>query len=436
VSSSASVGLPLGVDPSLTTILLAAARRLERNGLSASGRLALPRLEADEIRALSGLLGGRWRAVLPGARSSVDLAALDEALRASRASCSLTEAAIAVTGKQLVDRRAVSAARSAGRERGWSTLHEHPALSIHPALGGWLKRERSTGTAMRTGGDDPFGLVGDTLALLMVLPAEPPQTLVRFAAAHCGGDPHALDRDRPLDAALRRALATIDDEPAADGSGAEARRARYDRWGLGCDELSSTVLCAGLRPRGAGVPVAAALLAAADGGEPRVVTLRELRGVDRLDCGEVVWTCENPDVVAAAVDALGPDCPPLICTGGWPSTACLRLLRAIGAAGSELRHHGDLDIEGLRILDRLLAVTGGRLWRMTIDEHDRHAGGGAPVRDRTTAPLRNRHLAELAEHVLRDGRVVREEQTLDELVPDLSDARHREGAPVPAGGGA
>ena len=86
MSARRTEGQAAPVDPGLRRILLAAAQRLERNGLAASGRLPLLRLESDEVRALSGLLGARWRAVLPGADSSVDLAALDEALRASSAS--------------------------------------------------------------------------------------------------------------------------------------------------------------------------------------------------------------------------------------------------------------------------------------------------------------------------------------------------------------
>ncbi len=408
------------VDPGLRRILLLAAQRLERNGLSASGRLALPRLESEEVRALSGLLGVRWRAVRPGADSSVDLAALDDALRASRAACSLVEAAAAAHGSPLTNRRAASSARRTELEGNWRDLCDHPAISARPGLRDWLDRERSTGAAMRAGGGDPFKLLRDALDLLTVLPAEPPQTLARFAAAHCDGNPHGLDRDRPLDPVLRRGLAALDDEPGADGAGAEARRARYDRWGLGCDELSSTVLCAGLRPRELGSPLPDALRAAASWGEPRVVTLRELRGIERLDCGHIAWTCENPDVVAAAADALGPACPPLICTGGWPSTACLRLLRAIRATGGELRHHGDFDFEGLKILDRLLTVTEGQLWRMTPEDHSRHAWAGEPIRSDPKLPrLRDRRLAQLVEHVHRDGRAVREEQTLVELEGDL-----------------
>ena len=182
---------------------------------------------------------------------------------------------------------------------------------------------------------DPFVVLREALALLMVLPAEPPQTLARFAAARCGGDPHALDRDRPLDAVLRRALAALDAEPGADTAGAEARRARYDRWGLGCDELSSTVLCAGLRPCEVGSPLSAALRASASGGEPRVVTLRELRGIELLACGPIVWTCENPDVVAAAADALG-TCLPAADLHGRLAVNGVPAARSVRSAPREL----------------------------------------------------------------------------------------------------
>ena len=121
------------------------------------------------------------------------------------------------------------------------------------------------------------------------LPADPPRSLARFATAHCGGDPHALDRDRPLDAVLRRVLAHLDGD-AAPPPGAAARRERYDRWGLACDELSATVLCCGLLPPGLS-PLAQSLRIAAAAGEPRVLTLRELGAVTSLDCGPLAFTC-------------------------------------------------------------------------------------------------------------------------------------------------
>ncbi len=390
----------------LTRVLRDAARRLERNGLRAAGRLRLADLREDEIRELSGLLGPRWRAVLPGATASVDLAALDAAMRESpRFAGGLVESCAGFGGAPLVDRRAARLTAAAALEGGWGALRSHPALRRHPDLESWLERERATGAAARTGGGDPFGLLQHALAVVAALPADPPQTLARFAASCCGGDPHALDRDRSLDGAVRRALAALDGETDSGGGGAEARRARYDRWGLGCDELSSTVLCLGVWP---GCP------------QPRVLTLRELRGISCLACGPTVFTCENPDVMTAAADDLGENCPPLVCTSGWPSTACLRLLRATIEGGAAPRHHGDMDPEGLRILDRLLAITNGRLWRMNPDEYHRHAGGGSVLADRRPlAPPDDASLAELATAMATVGRIVQEEQTVVELIGDL-----------------
>ncbi|HEX4344262.1 MAG TPA: TIGR02679 family protein [Solirubrobacteraceae bacterium] len=393
----------------LQRVLRDAGARLERNGLRAAGRLRLNRVTAAEIHALSGLLGARWRAVLPGADASVDLAALDGALQASsQRPAGLVEACADVCGRPLIDRRAVRAEAAELRHHGWERLGAHAAVARHPCLGGWLDQERATGAAMRTaGGGDPFVLLGRALDVLAVLPADPPQTLARFAARHCGGDPHALDTGQPLDRTVRRGLAHLDREPS-DKPGAESRRGRYDRWGIGCDELSSTVLSLGVWPRST---------------EPRVLTLRELRGTDRLACGPIVFTCENPDVVAAAADVLGVRCPPLICTGGWPSTACSRLLRAVLGGGAAARHHGDMDPEGLRILDRLLATSGGSLWRMDLADYRRHASSGAPLAP-GFAPdgLRAPALRDLADEMTGAGRIVQEEQTLDLLLADLAAA--------------
>jgi uncharacterized protein (TIGR02679 family) len=414
------------VDPGLRRILAAAATRLERNGLRTVGRVRLDRLTADEVRALSGLLGSRWRSVLPGATATVSLAAVDDALRESACGGSLAAAAAAAQAAPLVDRRAARHAEDGRRSQGWVRLAEHPAVAGRPALRTWLDRERMTGAALRsarTAAGDAFGLLATVLDLLCELPADPPQTLARFAATHCG-DPHALDRDTTLDRVLRRALAQLD---GGDGEvrGAEARRRLYDRWGIGCDELSSTVLCAGVRPTEENL-LAAALRASAAAGEPRVVTLRELRAVQRLTAGARVFCCENPDVVAAAVDALGPRCPALVCTGGWPSIACVALLRALCAGGAQVQHHGDMDPEGLRILDRVVALTGGRLWRISVADYERATVPGAPSGAATDSSLTHPELAAL-DGVLRvSGRCVCEEQVLIPLIADLSRAGNAE----------
>jgi hypothetical protein len=83
-----------------------------------------------------------------------------------------------------------------------------------------------------------------------------------------------------------------------------------------------------------------------------VLTLRELGAVTSLACGPLAFTCENPDVIAAVADALGPACPPLVCSEGWPSTACLRLCvrsargapEAIGTRGRLVREEQMVDV--------------------------------------------------------------------------------------------
>lgn len=417
-------------EPGLERLLRLAGPRLEKAGLNARGRLKLHRITADEVRAVSGLLGGRWQAPMPGSDATVDLAAIDVALRGSRFGCGLVDAATLAGGRTLVDRAAERSASSAATLAGWAALERHPALGRHPGLAAWLARERSTGVARRVAAGPPFDLVATALGAVGRLPADPPVSLARFAAGlrtgptADGGDPHALDRGTPLDSTVRRALAWLDgdEDPPV---GAEARRERYDRWGVVCDELSSTVLCAGLRPSGT-TPLDTGLRAAAEAGEPRVVTLRELGGRRRLEIGPVVFVCENPDVVAAAADELGASCPPLICTEGWPSAAALRLLRAAVDGGAVARHHGDMDADGLRIIARLLAVTGGMPWRMTPADYDAHAADGAPV-DRLPSGDLPRALADVATAICRSRRAVREEQTVPTLLADLArESRARE----------
>ena len=151
-----------------------------------------------------------------------------------------------------------------------------------------------------------------------------------------------------------------------------------------------------------------------------MLTLRELRAATTIACGPVVFTCENPDVLAAAADRLGAACPPVVCTEGWPSTACVRLLHALIAGGARGRHHGDMDPDGLRILDHLLEATGGEPWRMTAADHAAHAAGGVPLAARG-APLtvRDPRLHELAGAITVSGRLVREEQVVESLLEDL-----------------
>lgn len=75
-----------------------------------------------------------------------------------------------------------------------------------------------------------------------------------------------------------------------------------------------------------------------------------VRDPPRFDlAGATVSVCENPVVLAAAAERLGPGCPPLVCTGGQPGAAVTALLRLLIAAGARVRHHGDFDWGGVSI---------------------------------------------------------------------------------------
>lgn len=76
----------------------------------------------------------------------------------------------------------------------------------------------------------------------------------------------------------------------------------------------------------------------------------------------VLHSCENPSVLIAAERDLGTDCPPLICTAGFPSDAVRALLVGLHAAGARLRHHGDGDAAGEQILDDLRRRYGAERW--------------------------------------------------------------------------
>lgn len=65
-------------------------------------------------------------------------------------------------------------------------------------------------------------------------------------------------------------------------------------------------------------------------GVPFRLTLQQLRRESFAVEASVVSIVENPSIVRAAADAMGPDCPPLVCTEGVPSAA-------VGAKGIVFR---------------------------------------------------------------------------------------------------
>jgi uncharacterized protein (TIGR02679 family) len=166
-------------------------------------------------------------------------------------------------------------------------------------------------------------------------------------------------------------------------------------------------------------------------GEPLVLTLRQLAGLDlstasdRDLAGTILNVCENPAVVAAAASELGRACPPLVCLEGAPSVAANQLLRWLLARGATVRYHGDFDWGGIRIAAGVFNLADrcgnpATPWRYDSSAYlDAVARGlGAPLpsakpRDTSWDPDLRHHLES---HALR----IEEEHVIDSLLSDLT----------------
>jgi uncharacterized protein (TIGR02679 family) len=131
----------------------------------------------------------------------------------------------------------------------------------------------------------------------------------------------------------------------------------------------------------------------------------------------VVWVVENPSMLSEALRRFGVACPPLVCTSGWPNGAVITLLRQLARIGVELRYHGDLDGEGLRIAAHVAQRTGAQPWRMTTADYLAALRPGRPPVGRVTeAPWDPELSAALRQH----GVAVPEEDVCDDLLTAMA----------------
>jgi uncharacterized protein (TIGR02679 family) len=336
---------------------------------------------SDEQRgALADLLG---LSRLPPEHTSVSLRRLDEIVR-DAVGVGVREVVAELIGP-IGDRAARRRLDQDERAGLWSWLERHPVVAAQPVLAGWAAEVRRTGLV---GGSvpDTRQFLESVLGVLAELPASGiPLPVLADQLLH---DPHGLDDDTRRAKVVTRALATI--YQVAPPTGAQQRRALWERAGVAEDELSSTVLAAGIRPLGPD-PASQVLRICADGGQAAVLTLAQLRGVPpwRLRLPATVSVFENPSVLALAMARFGAGCPPIVCLSGWPSGAGVALLRILASAGCTLRYHGDFDGEGLRIAANVQASTGATPWRMDAADYRealRGAPAGPPVGKVTEAP--------------------------------------------------
>ena len=198
---------------------------------------------------------------------------------------------------------------------------------------------------------------------------------------------------------------------------------RRDMWrscGVLCDEISTTVLSAGLRPRHDG-PAAEVLRTRTNHRWATHLTLRDLDVLEWERPEMVVSVCENPRVLERAIDA-GINAP-IVCTQGNPTVVTYRLLDALAAAGAALRYHGDFDWPGLTIADRVIGPLHATPWRFRADDYRAAISVAASLAvelpelgDRAVTASWDASLANVMSEI---GRAVHEELVIDLLVADL-----------------
>jgi len=427
-------------DPELAWVLDRLRTRLER-GRPLRGTIALRRPTAGQREAVDRLLG---RGPSRGVTVQLDLGRLEQVLRHAELASCLEQAVVALAGP-IVDQRA----QAAEAQRRWERVVDRARrrLAGRPRVATWLDDVVATGLLRRLSGDDASiaeALLDQAVGVVESLPGR--WIPLPVLAAETTGDAHGLDHDRPLGRLVIRAAAAL-----GDSSGLETARDRRETWasvGVTCDELSATALALNL-PELSGRPGADdeepgeggdGLLAEtarmhARQGEPLRLTLGCLvrhapSSVPALT-GVKVFVCENPSVVAAAAFTYGPECAPLVCTEGQPSTAVTLLLDRLVAAGAELLYHGDLDWPGLRIANLMVRRLCARPWRLRaadymaqvsrlsrLERAGPRSAGARPVQ-LEGSPVEAEWDPELTAAMIRHQMAIHEEHVLDELLGDL-----------------
>lgn len=395
--------------PALAPLWAAVHERLS-SGRPVS-RIRVGPLDDAQREAVADLLGLDR---LPGAHLTISLPTLDAVLR--EAAGDDTRSLVTTLLGPLDDRAARRAQATAERAALWDWFTGHAVIAAQPALREWAAQTRRGGV-INGSAPETRRVLEAALTTISRLPADG-MPLPAFADTVLG-DPHALDDGRRVTTLVLRALATLFD--VAPPGNAEERRALWERAGLAADDLSTTVLVAGLRTTGTGL-ASRLLNACADAGHAAVLTLAQLRASHEtlVPASDQIWAVENPTLLALALRRFGAECPPLVCTSGWPNSACILLLRRLAHPETLLRYHGDLDGEGVRIAAYVTAKTGATPWRMTTPDYLnalRHTPVGPPVGRVSEAPWDDGLAPAMRQHRI----AVPEERVADSLLTELKD---------------
>ncbi|MFJ4975441.1 TIGR02679 family protein [Streptomyces coeruleorubidus] len=409
--------------PGLTRLWESVRKRLESNGVQATGSLRLTAMNAQERNNLSLLLGK----ALTGSTVTVRLDVLDARLRDSAAGLGLRQT-LEELGPPLSDRRAARADVAARREQVWSSLAS--SLDASPLANQewprqWYDLLRRAGVPRGVTPEAAIWTLQQAVQVLTALlgPEGPERNGTRGRgelAAMTTGSAHGLDDGTWLARLVQRGVALAHGTEFPDD--AAGRRALWRLVSVTPDEVSSTVLTYGLRPDGEGWRERA-LRERADHHAEVHVTPRDLHDLRlQLPAGTLIHICENPRVVEAAADAACVQ--PLVCTSGSAATVVFTLLDALAATGCRFAYHGDFDWPGIALANRVIRRYEARPWRMGTADYEhlaaRSQAEGVPQLALDGQPVKADWDPDLAHAMIALGVALHEEATLELLVDDLS----------------
>lgn len=397
--------------PGPARVLAAVRRRGERGYDTESGTLRLP-LDDDARRQIGRVLGIRWE--LSGRK--IRLQDLADAL--SHHGLTIRQLVESVDGRPVVNLRAARALAVSAAE---AERNEVAGLLSSAGISAdagriWLRDP----SLPRSGEGELRTFVDQVIRIWERLPGPGGGvSLSQLAATTSENNAHALDYDEPLGRAVARLIAVQHDLPRPLRPNRDWR-ATWASVGVTCDGVSSRVLALNLPLTG---PAAVARLCRAASGEPVWLTLRSLAGDWTASHGGTVFVCENVTVLESAGDRLGPRCPPMVATDGFPTAAGIDLLSGLALAGCDIRVRADFDHSGFDIVDQIRsAVPAGSGWRFDAASYAAHlelSGNQVPASslEGDLGQLRMLH-AEV-------GVDVHEESMLDLLLEDLADGAKR-----------
>lgn len=281
----------------------------------------------------------------------------------------------------------------------------------------WLEGVERSGLLTRSVTEDE-NLIVTAAACLAALPMPEGQPMTRTElAARYGGarGAHAFDDGHRLTALVLRGAAAMT-ESVYPRNAAE-RRTLWASVGILCDSASTTVLVANLRPEPNSL-VARHLRERAEAALPSHICGRDLQAPIRLPRGSLVYVCENPAVLEAAVDR-GADST-IVCTAGNPTTVVMELLRQLSESGATIRYRGDFDWPGVAIANRLVAGLKCETWLFDCETYQQAAstvaGDAVPLVGSPIAAQWDRNLCPAME---TEGIAIHEELLTEHLIDYL-----------------